>query len=196
MKTLRDAACALAFGLAAGCASLPSPPPQFAGSGGPAEFDITGRLSARRGSDGVAANFSWSHTGSDDRLDVVTPLGQTLARLTGDASGVRLERPGEPVVAYADWDALTRAVFGVAIPVNGLAHWVVGAADPGAAYGIERDSSGRPSVLRQQGWEIVYSFADGAPASRPARLVMRFPDIETVEIRVVVDRWSAPDARS
>lgn len=159
------------------------------------QFDIAGRLSARRGSDGVAANFSWKHTRADDRLDVIAPLGQTLARLSGDASGVRLERPGEAAVAFSDWDALTRTVFGTAIPVNGLAYWVVGVADPRATYGIERDDAGRPSVLRQQGWEIVYAFADGAPPSRPTRLVMRYPDNEPVEIRVVVDRWFASDAK-
>jgi hypothetical protein len=34
----------------------------------------------------------------------------------------------------------------------------------------------------------VYAFADGAPASRPSRLLMRFPDAELIEVRIVVDR--------
>ena len=30
------------------------------------------------------------------------------------------------------------------------------------AFDLERDAAGRPLVLRQQGWEIVYAYADDA----------------------------------
>ncbi len=66
---------------------------------------------------------------------------------------------------------------------------------PASWPGVERDGAGRVSVLRQQGWEIVYAYADAPPPARPARLVMRYPDSEPVEVRVVVDRWSLADAR-
>jgi outer membrane lipoprotein LolB len=190
--------------LAAGCAAIAA----LAGAGcatvGPAPatrlakpdpvFDVAGRLSARHGSDGVAANFTWVHAPAGDRLDVATPLGQIVARLAGDANGVRVERPGEAPVAYADWNALTRAVFGVAIPVQGLAAWIQGAPAGGDAA-IEADAVGRPLVLREQGWEIVYAYADDA-AARPVRLVMRYPDSEPVEVRIVVDRWATVGAGS
>lgn len=152
-------------------------------------FDIAGRISARRGSEGVAANFVWSHRPDSDRIDVATPTGQTVARLTGDATGVVLERPGEAPRTSVSWDALTREVFGVPIPVQGLAAWVVGAPRAGPAFGQERDGAGRLVVLRQSGWEIVYAYADGAPPAQPTRLVMRYPDTEAVEVRLVVDRW-------
>jgi hypothetical protein len=61
-------------------------------------------------------------------------------------------------------------------------------------FGNERDAAGRLSVLRQSGWEIVYAYADGAPPAQPTRLVMRYPDTEIVEVRLVVDRWNAPKA--
>jgi len=154
-----------------------------------AAFDASGRLSARRGSDGVAAHFTWSHASTGDRFDVSTPLGQTVARLTGDPSGVRIERPGEAPVAYSDWGALTRDVFGVAIPVDGLASWIQAQPVAGSAFDLERDAGGRPLVLRQQGWEVVYAYADTASATNPIRLVMRYPDSEPIEVRIVVDRW-------
>ncbi len=153
-------------------------------------FDIVGRLSARRGSEGVAAHFTWSHRPDGDRIDVATPLGQTLARLSGDAAGVRVERPGQAPLASASWDVLTREVFGVPIPVDGLSAWVVGAPRAGVPFGSERDAAGRLSVLRQSGWEIVYAYAEGAPPAQPLRLVMRYPDTEIVEVRLVVDRWN------
>ena len=126
-----------------------------------------------------------------DRVDVATPLGQTLARLVGDGAGVRIERPGQAVESYKDWDAVTQAVFGVVVPVEGLAAWIVGEPVADVPFGIERDRRERPSVLRQHGWEIVYAYADDASAQRPTRLVMRYPDVEPVEVRIVIDQWTA-----
>ena len=54
---------------------------------------------------------------------------------------------------------------------------------------LERDAVGRPLVLRQQGWEIVYAYADATSAANPIRLVMRYPGSEPIEVRIVVDRW-------
>ncbi len=192
---LRRAAAATAFAAIAGCATVAPTPEPGAFARPDASFDIAGRLSARRGADGVAAHFAWSHAEGRDRIDVATPTGQVIARMERDTAGIRVLRPNEAATAFADWGALTRDVLGVAIPVDGLAAWVQGAPAPGAGYGIERDAVGRPLVLRQQGWEIVYAYADASAPARPSRLVMRYPDSEPVEVRVVVDRWSLADAR-
>lgn len=188
---MRVAACMLAAAVLAGCASLPAPTGVPAAREPTTHFDIAGRLSAKRGSDGVAAHFTWTHAPGQDRVDVATPLGQTLARLVGGGADVRIERPGQAVEAYQSWDAVTRAVFGVSVPVDGLAAWIVGEPVADVPFGIERDERERPSVLRQRGWEIVYAYADDAPAQRPTRLVMRYPDAEPVEVRIVIDQWTA-----
>lgn len=187
-RALRGALAVLVVAAVAGCATVASqssrPTSETA-----AAFDASGRLSARRGSEGVAAHFTWSHAPSADRFDVATPLGQIVARLSGDPSGVRIERPGEAPVDYADWSALTRDVFGVGIPVDGLASWIQAQPVAGSAFDLERDAAGRPLVLRQQGWEIVYAYADTTSATNPMRLVMRYPNSEQIEVRIVVDRW-------
>jgi outer membrane lipoprotein LolB len=188
LRALRGALAAVVVAFVAGCATVPPPSVRLTNETA-AAFDAAGRLSARHGSEGVAAHFTWSHAPASDRFDVSTPLGQIVARLSGDASGVRVERPGEAPVAYADWSALTRAVFGVAIPVDGLASWIQAQPVAGLAFDLEPDAAGRPLVLRQQGWEIVYAYADPASATNPIRLVMRYPDSEPVEVRIVVDRW-------
>ncbi len=186
-------AAALAATLLAACAAVPPQGPAV--TDGPLvavdHFDIAGRISARRGREGVAANFTWRHRPEGDVIDVATPMGQTLARLSGDAAGVRVERPGQAPLASVSWDALTSEVFGVPVPVQGLSAWVVGAPRADQPFGNERDAAGRLSVLRQSGWEIVYAYADGAPPAQPMRLVMRYPDPEVVEVRLVVDRWNA-----
>ena len=185
----RLAEAALAFALAA-CASLQPPEsvPATAATSDEA-FDIGGRMSARRGDSGIAGAFTWTHDAHRDAIDLATPLGQTVARMRRDASGVRVERPNEAPVAYRDWTALMQAVLGAPIPVDGLAYWVQAVPDPGSASDVERDSAGRPLVLRQQGWEIVYAYNDAS--TRPMRLVMRYPGSEPVEVRIVVDAFEA-----
>lgn len=184
------AACALLA--IAGCASVPpsSPVPGPHAVVVDSSFDAAGRLSARRGDEAVAVHFTWRHAPGRDTFDVATPLGQTVARMQRDSDGVRVERPAEPVQAYPSWSALTTAVLGVPLPVDGLAAWIQGAPADVARADIERDAAGRPGVLREQGWEIVYAYGEGSP--RPARLVMRYPGIEPIEVRIVVDRWSTP----
>ena len=178
-----------AAALVAACATQPSTVAPVATPIDPA-FEAAGRLSARHGSEGVAVNFTWRHTALADDFDVATPLGQTVARMRRDTSGVHLQRPNEAVVTYPDWGTLTASVLGVPIPVNGLVAWIQAAPDGQAAQDIERDNAGRPLVLRQQGWEIVYAYPDER-ATRPMRLVMRYPGSDPIEVRLVVDRWTS-----
>ena len=52
-----------------------------------------------------AAHFTWQHDAGRDRIELATPLGQTLARLRGSADGVRAEWPDGRSVDARDWDA-------------------------------------------------------------------------------------------
>ena len=149
-----------------------------------APFAIDGRLSVRRGSEALAANFSWRHAPPKDDLVLSTPLGQTLAEISADASVPRYElRASEGRREEAgDWPALTERALGAPLPVAGLAAWIVGAPHGRAPYSIEPDALGRASVLRQDGWEIVYAYSD-AEARLPSRLQLAWLDIE---VRIVV----------
>ena len=152
-------------------------------------FAVDGRLSAKRGSDGAAANFAWSHEVGRDRIDFASPFGQVYARIDGSKDRVVVERPGGATDAYADWKSMTVALLGAPVPMDDLAFWIRGAARAGVPASVERDTQGRALVLRQQAWEILYSYADDAPSARPSRLVLKYPDVEPVEVRIVVDRW-------
>ena len=174
----------------AGCAELP----RTAGIAAPdaaalaAPFEIEGRLSARRGNEGVAGQFVWSHEGPRDHIAFSSPLGQSIALLAGDANGVRVETSGGRVETAPAWDTLTARTLGFPLPVAGLAAWLRGLPRDGSPNTLERDGAGRPSVLTQDGWEVAYAYADDA-ATRPLRLTLRYPGAEPIELRVVVDRW-------
>ena len=172
----------------AGCVTAPSPlRPTDRETLRDDAFEVSGRLSARRGSEGAAASFRWTHRPERDELLLSTPLGSTLARLEGGAGDVRLELPDGRVSRATDWEALTANVLGAPLPVRGLAWWVQGIPHPGSAHAIERDAVQRASVLRQDGWEIVYGYKDDS--LRPSRLRLAYPD---TEIRLVLDNWTDP----
>jgi outer membrane lipoprotein LolB len=172
--------------LVAGCATQPVAvvPPRAAGD---APFAIEGRLSARRGNEALNVNFQWIHTPPSDALVVTTPLGQQLAEIYGDSSVRRVEWRGANGLREegADWAALTERALGAPLPVDGLAVWMQGQVLPGTPHAQERDAAGRLSLLRQDGWEVAYDYAD-ATTSRPARLQVTRAGIE---VRIVVDRW-------
>ena len=182
--------CALAFvalGLAA-CATVPpasvQPTPLTTAD---SPFVLDGRLSARRGDAAVAGNFAWRHDPPHDAIDLATPLGQTLAKLEGNAGGATVRLSDGRTESAPTWGALTEHAFGVTIPVDGLAAWIRARPRPGAPYTVDRDASGRVSELRQDGWDIVYGYADDAAAA-PARVTASYPGADPIEVRIVVDR--------
>lgn len=151
-------------------------------------FELTGRLSARHGNDALSASFRWTHEAQRDELDLSSPLGQTIARLSGDASGVRLQTPDGKVETAGDWAALTTRALGWPLPVEGLAFWIQGAPRDGTPATVDRASDGMPAALRQDGWSVVYqAFGPGSDGvSRPKRLTLDYAD---VELRIAVDSW-------
>jgi outer membrane lipoprotein LolB len=178
------------------CTTIPPRKAESAIASADRPFAIDGRLSAKRGSDGASANFAWIHEHGRDRIDLASPFGQVLARVDGGRDRVVVERPGGATEIYPDWSTMTVALLGAPVPIDDLAFWIRGAAREGGTASVERDAAGRVLVLRQQAWEIVYSYPDDSPAAMPSRLVLKRPDAEPVEVRVVVDRWDdAPAGR-
>jgi len=181
------AAAAIAV-VVAGCAtSGPSVTPPLPARAGDAPFAIDGRLSAQHGRDAVSVSFSWTHAPPRDELVLSTPLGQAVAELAGDASEKRVElrsADGRVEVAH-DWAALTERAVGVPLPVEGLAAWAQAAPRANAPHSIEVDASGRAGVLRQDGCEIVYAYADDS-TRRPSRIRVACHDLE---MRIAIDRW-------
>lgn len=151
-------------------------------------FEVAGRLSVRRGSDALTANFHWRHEAERDELDLASPLGQTLARFYGTPGGVTLQMTDGRVEAASDWASLTARALDWPLPVGGLAFWIQGTPRAGAPFSVEPGTGGGPGVLRQDGWTIIYqAFApDPEGVSRPSRLSLSYPD---VELRLAVDAW-------
>ncbi len=180
---------ALLAWVVAGCASTPYAPPAAMRPQADEPFGIDGRLSARRGNDAFAVSFAWTHASPRDEIVITTPFGGALAELAGNASTQRVEvRTADGRVdAAGDWATLTERTVGFPLPVAGLAFWARGSAHPDAPHAVEFDAVGRTGVLRQDGCEIVYAYANDT-TPRPLRLRLTCHDLE---LRIVIDRWRA-----
>lgn len=148
-------------------------------------FAIAGRLSARHAGEGLSTHFRWEHDKGRDTLQLSSPLGETIARMSGEEGRVELERADGSRQSAASWDELTSRGLGWKLPVSGLAWWIQGVPDPRSPFTWEGTSN--PRVLRQEGWTIVYTGASTAAGmTRPIRLTLSYPEIE---VRIAVDAW-------
>lgn len=144
-------------------------------------FDLSGRVSAKRGNEGISAGYRWQHDPPRDEVLFTTPLGAAAARLEGDAAGARLEFADGNVRGATDIEALAEQALGAPLPLRGLVWWIRAKPRPGSAFHQESDEAGRLGVLHQDGWQIVFAYAD---AGSPRRLVLTRED---VEVRLSID---------
>ncbi|AOY01214.1 lipoprotein insertase outer membrane protein LolB [Jeongeupia sp. USM3] len=175
---MRRIAVLLAAGaLLAGCAT---PPPA------PGELVALGRVSIKRPQGNDYANFVWTWHGAESRLDLNNPLGQTLAQLTLGPNGARYRAADGRALSAADADQLLQDGLGWTVPVNGLAYWLKGEADPASPASIRNTDGVR--TIEQAGWRIELSDwrARGAGQPLPRRLHLTRPDLD---LRIAISEW-------
>lgn len=130
----------------------------------------------------------WQHAAERDELWLLTPTGQALAHIVGDAGGATFTGSDRSQHKAADIASLTRRALGWEMPVAHLAWWVHGEAAPGAVVqGLERDGQGRLVALEQEGWRIGYVY--DSEAARDGRLRRLELAGASQVIRLVIDGW-------
>lgn len=168
----------------AGCAG----PARIGGDG--AAFERTGRFAvnvteAGTPPEAVQGGFSWRDSGRALQLDLVTPLGSTLARVTVSPSGASLEHADGTIERAPDADALLARVVGASLPVSNLRDWLQGRTGTGAVLAMERDEQGRPLAFGQAGWQLRLSRYD---AFGPGLLRLdRRDGARQISVRLAVD---------
>jgi outer membrane lipoprotein LolB len=168
----------------AGCALLaPSPPPPPA----PA-FDLIGRVAVTYGGRTFSSGMRWQHASERDELWLLTPAGQALAHIVGEAGGAVFTGADRRQHRAADIASLIQDSLGWEMPVTHLAWWVQGQFVPGAPVeAVERDALGRLKVLAQDGWRIAYVYeSQDTRAGRLRRLELAGG---SHLIRLVIDGW-------
>ena len=175
-----------------GCALLPPAPTPLARPAQleSAPFAMNGRISINNHGERHSAGLHWTHQSQSDEILLLTPLGQTAARVYSntrrDDGSATLDSDGKH---YQDVNAesLMQQVLGWHLPLSGLHHWVLGMADPESPAQTERADNGQISVLHQDGWEVRYlRYADDKPDSLPSRLQLGHEDLQ---IQLLMDEW-------
>lgn len=184
-------AAALVAAALSGCAAIAPPAPLPEGTRSYAdELTLAGRLSLRFPVEGktqsVQGKFQWRQQRDNTDIELYSPLGQTLARITIVPGFATLEQSGGVRRAATNVDALTEDTLGWPLPVEGLRYWL---------QGFVRAADGRLQAARPQapeqfvsdGWQLSY------PAWQPngAMAVPKRVDAERGDIllRIVIDDW-------
>ncbi|MBI3284877.1 MAG: outer membrane lipoprotein LolB [Burkholderiales bacterium] len=186
--------------LESACGSLPARGDDTAAQAGAIrayqqQIQISGRITAHYQQNGkpqtLPAGFDWEQSAGGIVLTLYSPLGQTIARISQDAHGARLEQEGQSPRWAADLNQLAAEALGWPLPVSGLRDWL---------QGYVRQTDGRlqrlaaqDQTLDSEGWQLRYaSWQD--PPDFPKRIDLhRYTDeAGEVSLRIVIDQWKTP----
>lgn len=104
----------------------------------------------------VHGNFVWRRKLGQWQLDLSTPLGTTLARVTVTPGGAALEQPNQMVRRASSASALVSRVFGAPVPLDAIEDWIEGRVVEADVQDVTRDSLGRISGFSQAGWRVRF----------------------------------------
>lgn len=152
-------------------------------------YALTGRLSVHNLQQKFSATVNWQHRADEDQILLFSPLGQTIARIEQDISGVRLIT-AEPALYQAEnIERLTQQVLGWVLPLSGLHFWVRGFHSPLTIAELDLDRNGRIIAIRQDGWNIYYSiFFPLRPGMQELPKLLELSR-DNLKIKLVIDRW-------
>ncbi|MFP3889767.1 lipoprotein insertase outer membrane protein LolB [uncultured Ralstonia sp.] len=148
--------------LFAGCASVRPANDLFAGAqdGDATITRYQGRFSARYmqgdAQQSAVGSFLWRERGTDVQLELMSPLGQTLAIVSQSERGATLELPNQAPRRAPEVDTLMQDALGFSLPVSGLRDWLRARPAPGTPARVARDAQARPETIEQNGWTVRY----------------------------------------
>lgn len=174
----------LLLALLAGCAGRP---PALTSLDGQQYWQAEGRLALKSGQGGGNLNFTWAQLGEHYRLALSGPLGVGNTELMVGPGNVSLQHPELGLLRADSPEALLEESTGQRAPVSLLAHWIRAEAASADAR-IERDATGRVSLIEEAGWTARYPEWQPDQPSLPRRITVSGPD---TRLTVLITRWQA-----
>lgn len=152
-------------------------------------FVLTGRLAVNARQHRFSGGIRWQHTGQSDEIYLFSPLGQIVAEIFRDQTGVRLVTSEPAIYRAQNAEYLTSQVLGWELPLAGMRFWVRGTHFPDTVAEKDLDKNRRTVAIRQDGWQVVYQNyypAQEGMSVLPRLLEFSRPD---VKMRLLVDQW-------
>jgi outer membrane lipoprotein LolB len=146
-------------------------------------WQLDGRAAVAAGTQGWQATLNWRQSADSSEVHLAGPfgVGALVLKRTPDGLSLNGAPPSDAVLGQL------QERLGVELPINHLRFWLLGAPDPGAAFGLKRNEQDRALQLTQDDWSIDYDRympVDGDVL--PAHLVL---SREGVRVRIAVDHW-------
>lgn len=140
-----------------GCATTPMAPDVVVLKERQGRFSVQS-LAPLQQPEAVQGAFVWRRLATGWQLDLNSPLGATLARLTVTPAGARLQQTDVPDRQASSAGELLAGVLGAPVPVDALEDWVDGRLQTNAPVtSIKRDDLGRVVSFRQGVWSVQFA---------------------------------------
>ncbi|WP_111414622.1 lipoprotein insertase outer membrane protein LolB [Billgrantia lactosivorans] len=193
---IRWLAAGLALALLAGCAT-PGAAPDGERAAGRWEaqqerlealdtWTLMGKAGLRTPEESTSANLDWSQHPHYYRMLISGPFGSGRNLLEGREGRFSLTN-AEGRFEAATPESLMQQQLGWSLPVSSLSDWIRGLPADHSEFRLERDDSGFPQRLEQDGWRIDYrDWTEVDSLTLPRRLVMEYDDLR---VTLVVTEW-------
>ena len=151
------------------------------------EYEFSGRIGVRAGSEGFNGKIWWRQDGIVYRARVSGPIGVGTVFVNGDGREVTLTDRDGVTTELDDAERDLRNRYGWTIPVTSLRYWALGVPDPSSPADVDIDERGLMSSLEQGGWQVtIGEYTEGGGQPMPRRLTAVSDDIR---VRLIVDEW-------
>jgi outer membrane lipoprotein LolB len=133
-------------------------------------IELDGRLSVNYQKDGqpgsVTANFEWVQQPGRIDVTIVSPTGQTVAKLNVTPEQATLIQANQAPRTAKDVDTLTAQTLGWSLPVSGLRDWLQGYATDASGKRFAA-SPAKNEVFTADGWRLRFVSWQDPKAAAP-----------------------------
>lgn len=161
------------------------------------QFSLSGRFSAKNGTEQVSGQFRYSQNDAERTLNLFSPLGTPLADLVANRDVATLTQANGATQSAASLSHLLRVVIDLPVTDQMLTAWLQGQPSVALVQGTERDATGLPSRFVESGWEIIISArmndaeVTQSASGAPKRMRWTLQTLPDTEVRWVIDEWRA-----
>jgi len=139
----------------------------------------------------VQGRFQWQQQGQRIDIDLMSPLGQTMAKLAITSNLATIQQTGKDIKSAPNIAELTEQTLGWSLPVAGMRDWL---------QGFNRSTSNQRQLVRpnendqfdNEGWHIHYvSWQQNSVSAYPKRidLTRTSPQLHQLSLRIIIDQW-------
>ena len=139
----------------------------------------------------VQGRFQWQQHDQRIDIDLMSPLGQTMAKLAITPNSATIQQSGKEIKVADNVAELTEQTLGWSLPVAGMRDWL---------QGFNRSTSNQRQLARPNendqfdadGWHIHYvSWQQNSVSVYPKRidLTRTSSQLHQLSLRIIIDQW-------